>query len=196
MSRNRYGWALAGRNLQKDSAAEELKIARAARKAGLAGAVGQAIGGLGGSWLGTALSVTNPLLGATFAALGTGIGGVAGVEGLTSEATKAQLRPSGGKFHKASRSDLRESIKEDIGRGAIKAGVTAGTDLMGDKLFGDKLSVLKKRYGRDYGSDFMQDWPDLRSDWQDKMDELLQGGDLGGAKKHFRYGGQQDWWDK
>lgn len=189
-------WARSGRLLNKDYKAEELAAQRAARKASLAASIGQALGGFGGSWLGKTLGVANPLLGATVAALGTGIGGVVGAEAFTSEATKAQLRPSGGKFMKSDRQDLREMIKEDIGRGAIKAGVSTGTDLMGDKLFGDKLDVLRKRYSRDYGSDFMQDWPDLRQDWQDKMDELLSGGDLSGAQAHFRYGGQQDWWDK
>ena len=106
-------WGAAGYKLQKDASAEQRKLEKEASKKGLWGSIGSTLGSFGAM----ALGISNPILAGLMA------GGMSTAGGLIGAGTQ---KISGGKFHKGARSDMKSTITQDIIKGGLQTGLTAG----------------------------------------------------------------------
>jgi len=130
-------WGAAGYKLQKDASAEQRKLEKEASKKGLWGSIGSTLGSFGAM----ALGISNPVLAGLMA------GGMSTAGGLIGAGTQ---KISGGKFHKGARSDMKSTITQDIIKGGLQTGLTAGMT-KGIKGLGadtmDVTDVLKEPSG-------------------------------------------------
>ena len=124
-------FAKTGYLLQKDARDEQEELEKAARKKGLWSSVGSALGGIAALGL---TATAGPVVAALATGALSGIGGLAGGELLTSKKNKDLLKGSGGKFHKGSREELSDIIKEDILKSSISSAVSAGALKGVDKI--------------------------------------------------------------
>ena len=115
--------------LKKDAADEQRELEKAAKKKGLWGSVGSALGGLGAMAL--TGGMVNPLTVGLISGAASAAGGFAGSELLTSKKNKDLLKAEGGKFHKGARGEMSEAITGDIIKGAATTALTAGASTFG-----------------------------------------------------------------